>query len=107
MGIQNAAARKLAVRDLTSTVLTLTMTGIAADGGLAGGTGSRAGRRLVAVAAMLAGPLIGAVLVRHAQIYLPLVIALVILASGAAVYLRDGRSDPAWVHPPGPAGRGH
>ena len=31
MGIQNAAARKLAVPDLTTTVLTMTLTGIAAD----------------------------------------------------------------------------
>src|SRR2546421_199492 len=47
-GIQNAAARKLAVPDLTTTVLTLTITGIFADGRLGGGTGSKAGRRLVA-----------------------------------------------------------
>jgi len=31
MGIQDAAARKIAVPDLTTTVLTLTITGIAAD----------------------------------------------------------------------------
>jgi uncharacterized membrane protein YoaK (UPF0700 family) len=31
MGIQNAAARTLAVPDLTTTVLTLTLTGVAAD----------------------------------------------------------------------------
>jgi hypothetical protein len=31
MGIQNAAARRLAVPDLTTTVLTMTLTGIAAD----------------------------------------------------------------------------
>lgn len=51
MGIQNAAARKLAVPDLTTTVLTLTITGIAADSTLAGGPGSKAGRRLIAIAA--------------------------------------------------------
>ena len=38
MGIQNASARKLAVPDLTTTVLTLTITGVAADSALAGGT---------------------------------------------------------------------
>ena len=31
MGIQNATARRLAVPDLTTTVLTLTLTGLAAD----------------------------------------------------------------------------
>ena len=33
MGIQNATARRLAVPDLTTTVLTLTLTGITADSG--------------------------------------------------------------------------
>src|ERR1019366_8056030 len=36
MGLQNATARKLAVPDLTTTVLTLTITGIAADSSIAG-----------------------------------------------------------------------
>ena len=39
MGVQNATARRLAVPDLTTTVLTLTLTGIAADSQLAGGSG--------------------------------------------------------------------
>src|SRR6202522_952164 len=67
MGIQNASARKIAVPDLTTTVLTLTITGIAADSALAGGSGSKAGRRLLAVATMLVGAIVGAVLFRHAQ----------------------------------------
>ena len=49
MGIQNASARKIAVPDLTTTVLTLTITGIAADSALAGGqrieSGPSAARR--------------------------------------------------------------
>ena len=39
MGVQNAMARRLAVPDLTTTVLTLTLTGIAADSRFAGGAG--------------------------------------------------------------------
>jgi uncharacterized membrane protein YoaK (UPF0700 family) len=101
MGIQNAAARKLAVPDLTTTVLTLTITGIAADSALAGGPGSRAGRRLIAIAAMLAGAVIGAALVLHTLIFYPLLIALVVLACGAAVTYALGRPNPAWVQPPG------
>jgi uncharacterized membrane protein YoaK (UPF0700 family) len=58
MGIQNATARKLAVPDLTTTVLTLTIVGIGADSRLAGGSGSKAGRRLIAVAAMFVGALL-------------------------------------------------
>jgi len=100
MGIQNAAARKIAVPDLTTTVLTLTITGIAADSALAGGAGSKAGRRLVAVATMLIGALVGAALVIHSQLYYPLVIALIAIVLGAATTFALGRSDPAWVRAP-------
>jgi uncharacterized membrane protein YoaK (UPF0700 family) len=104
MGIQNASARTIAIPDLTTTVLTLTITGIAADSALAGGAGSKAGRRLVPVAVMLAGAVLGAALIRHAQAYDPLVIALVTIVAGAAVSHLLGRSDPPWVHPqPSPA----
>jgi uncharacterized membrane protein YoaK (UPF0700 family) len=65
MGIQNAAARKLAVPDLTTTVLTLTLTGVASDSRLAGGEGARIGRRGLAVIAMLIGALVGGLLVLH------------------------------------------
>jgi uncharacterized membrane protein YoaK (UPF0700 family) len=97
MGIQNAAARKIAVPDLTTTVLTLTITGIAADSALAGGPGSKAGSRLVPVATMLAGALVGAVLVRHALIFYPLAIALVTVVLGSVTSHVLGRSAPAWV----------
>ena len=101
MGIQNAAARKIAVPDLTTTVLTLTITGIAADSALAGGSGSKAGRRLLAVATMLVGAIVGAVLVRHAQIWWPLLIALVVIIAGAAATYTLGKRDPAWVRASG------
>lgn len=38
MGVRSATVRKLAVPDLTTTVLTLTITGLAADSSLAGGS---------------------------------------------------------------------
>jgi uncharacterized membrane protein YoaK (UPF0700 family) len=101
MGIQNAAARAIAVPDLTTTVLTLTITGIAADSSLAGGTGSKAGRRLVPVATMLAGALLGAALIRHAQVYDPVAIALATITAGAVASHVLGRSDPAWVRAQG------
>jgi uncharacterized membrane protein YoaK (UPF0700 family) len=100
MGIQNAAARKIAVPDLPTTVLTLTITGIAADSALAGGPGSKAGGRLLAVATMLAGAVVGAVLVRHAPIFYPLAIALVTIALGAVTSFILGKPDPAWVRAP-------
>jgi len=97
MGIQNAAARKLAVPDLTTTVLTLTITGVAADNALVGGPGSKAGRRLIATATMLVGALIGAALVIHANIRYPLIVALVMIVLVAGASWRLGKSDPAWV----------
>jgi uncharacterized membrane protein YoaK (UPF0700 family) len=53
MGIRNATVRKLRVPDLTTTVLTMTLTGLAADSRVAGGTGAGSVRRISAVLAML------------------------------------------------------
>ena len=97
MGAQNATARKLAVPDLTTTVLTLTITGIAADSPLAGATGAHAARRLISVAAMFVGALAGALLVLRVHIVYPLVIALVILAAVAVlavIWARNPRTSP-------------
>jgi uncharacterized membrane protein YoaK (UPF0700 family) len=83
MGLQNATARRLAVPDLTTTVLTLTLTGIAADSRLAGGPGGHPARRLIAVTAMFAGALLGARLVIHVDLVLPLAIAAALIAASA------------------------
>src|SRR6202012_4777676 len=85
MGIQNASARTLAVPDLTTTVLTLTITGIAADSTLAGGEGSKAGRRVGSITAVLVGALVGAVLILHVRVVIPLGIALVTIVAGGSV----------------------
>jgi hypothetical protein len=60
---------------VTTTVLTLTLTGLASDSTLAGGTNPRAGRRLTAVLAMLAGAATGALLVLHTGLAWPLLLA--------------------------------
>jgi uncharacterized membrane protein YoaK (UPF0700 family) len=60
LGIQNSTVRHLGAPDLTTTVLTLTLTGLTADSALAGGPGARPHRRLGSVAAMLAGGAAGA-----------------------------------------------
>ena len=98
MGVQNAAARKLAVPDLTTTVLTLTITGIAADGPLAGAAGAHVARRLISVLAMFVGALVGAVLVLHARIVYPLAIALFLLAVVALAAL--ARANAPHAPPP-------
>jgi uncharacterized membrane protein YoaK (UPF0700 family) len=99
MGLQNATARRLAVPDLTTTVLTLTITGIAADTAGGGGAGSTNGRRSVSVTAMIVGAVIGAVFVLHVAIALPLVTALVVLVAVVAIAFGRSRTDAAWVHP--------
>jgi uncharacterized membrane protein YoaK (UPF0700 family) len=66
MGLQNATARRLAMPDLTTTVLTQTLTGLAADSSIAGGSSPRRVRRMSAALAMLVGALIGGWLTLHA-----------------------------------------
>lgn len=96
-GIQNASIRKLAVPDLTTTVLTMTVTGLGADSAVGGGKGAKSGRRLVAVAAMFIGALLGAVLVLHVRIVVPLAIALVVIALAALASYEAGKTDPPWT----------
>jgi len=100
MGAQNAMARKLAVPDLTTTVLTLTLTGISADSRLAGGGGSKAGRRLVSASSMFIGALIGAMLVVKVSRVAATFVALAILCVVAAVATLLSRSDPPWARSP-------
>jgi uncharacterized membrane protein YoaK (UPF0700 family) len=74
MGVRNATVRRMAVPDLSTTVLTMTLTGLAADSPLAGGTGKGSVRRISAVAAMLAGAVSGALLLKT-SLFVPLLIA--------------------------------
>jgi uncharacterized membrane protein YoaK (UPF0700 family) len=95
MGLQNATARRLAVPDLTTTVLTLTLTGLAADSKIVGGNAPNIGRRLLAVATMFAGALIGAVLVFQVSVSAALALALVLLiVNGIAAYQMSSSTDP-------------
>src|SRR5262245_38528971 len=74
MGLRNATVRRLAVPDLTTTVLTLTLTGIAADSTPAGGRNPRLGRRLAAVLAIFVGSAVGAGLVLLGSLAPPLIV---------------------------------
>jgi uncharacterized membrane protein YoaK (UPF0700 family) len=65
MGTRNAAVRKLAIPDLTTTVLTLTITGIGADSSLAKGNNPRLARRVASVATMFLGAALGAVVIHY------------------------------------------
>lgn len=74
MGVRNAAVRRIAVPDLTTTVLTMTLTGLAADSRPAGGSGKGSVRRITAVVAMLVGALCGGLLLKT-QLWAPLALA--------------------------------
>jgi uncharacterized membrane protein YoaK (UPF0700 family) len=90
MGAQNAAARRIAVPDLTTTVLTMTLTGLAADGPIAGPAPALT-RRLLAVAAILTGALVGAWLVLYVSTTAALALSaglLVLVTMGAAAAAR-------------------
>jgi uncharacterized membrane protein YoaK (UPF0700 family) len=99
MGTQNAMARRLAVPDLTTTVLTLTLTGVAADSRLAGGTGGHPSRRFISVAAMFTGALIGALLVINVDLVLPLAAAALLIATAAIMVHRRSGPDSDWAQP--------
>src|SRR6266567_4221921 len=73
MGIRNATIRKLAVPDLTTTVLTLTIAGLAADSSLAGGGNPRWQRRGAAILAIIAGAAAGVAMLRY-SVAVPLLV---------------------------------
>jgi uncharacterized membrane protein YoaK (UPF0700 family) len=75
MGVRNAVVRRIAERDLTTTVMTLTITGMAADSSLAGGANPGWRRRASSLALLFAGAATGAWLLPHS-------IALALAVSG-------------------------
>ncbi|HEY8562575.1 MAG TPA: YoaK family protein [Pyrinomonadaceae bacterium] len=73
MGVRNATVRQIGVKDMTTTVLTLTLTGIGADSALAGGKNENFARRAASVVLMFAGAAIGAwLLYQSGGVALPL-----------------------------------
>ncbi|WP_225097016.1 YoaK family protein [Streptomyces sp. CoH27] len=88
MGLRNATVRKLRIPDLTTTVLTMTLTGLASESRFGDATSRREPRRTAAVLAMLAGACLGAWLVLHHGLGIPLALAaavsavLALMASG-------------------------
>jgi hypothetical protein len=101
MGLRNAIVRKLAVPDLTTAVLTLTITGLAADSSLAGGENPRWQRRGAAILAMVCGAFAGAPMLAY-SISLPLAVASGIGAMCAptrGILFQNGenREDCTWI----------
>jgi uncharacterized membrane protein YoaK (UPF0700 family) len=86
MGVRNATVRQLKVADLTTTVLTMTLTGLAADSPLGGGEGKGSWRRGAAVVSMLVGAVAGALLVK-ADLALVLLAAAVLALATWLVFM--------------------
>ena len=96
MGFRNATIRQLKIPDLTTTVLTLTLTGLAADSHFAGGANPNWIRRVAAVVAIFVGALIGAILVLRWGLALPLALAGgLVLAGTIACALHPASAQPA------------
>src|SRR6476661_7087204 len=91
----HAAARRLSVPDLTTTVLTSTLTGFAADS--AGGSNPHPGRRLVATVTMFLGAAIGAFLVFHSGVSAVLALTLALLTLNGIAAYRLSSSSAAWT----------
>jgi uncharacterized membrane protein YoaK (UPF0700 family) len=114
LGVQNAVARRLAVPDMTTTVLTMTLTGVGADlravfgeqGRIRGAarTAARAalGRRLLAVAAMVAGAAAGASLALRVSPVSGLALATALLALVTAWLALATRRPAPWRAFPAP-----
>jgi uncharacterized membrane protein YoaK (UPF0700 family) len=95
MGVRNAAVRRIAVPDVNTTVLTMTLTGLAAESRPGGGSGQGTVRRLTAVLAMFIGGLVGALLLKI-TLAVPLAVAAGLAVATWLVYIpaarRRGRS---------------
>lgn len=99
LGTQNAVVRTLAVPDLTTTVLTLTLTGLVADA--RHGLNSTSLRRLLAVTAMLAGAIAGAVLVLDVSPAAGLAATTAVLVAVVTTASALSRTNHAWHQPTG------
>jgi uncharacterized membrane protein YoaK (UPF0700 family) len=93
MGLQAATARFLAVKDVTTVVVTSTLTGLASDSVLGSNAGGGSARRLAAVALIIAGAASGAALLSWkagAGFVAAGVVTVLVTAAGATA------ARPAW-----------
>jgi len=95
MGFRNATVRQLKVPDLTTTVLTLTLTGLAADSAFAGGGNPNWLRRIASVIAIFLGAALGAFLVTRVGLASSLASAAALILFGTlACVLNPAAAEP-------------
>jgi uncharacterized membrane protein YoaK (UPF0700 family) len=96
MGIQNATVRRLAVPGLTTTVLTLTITGAAVDTATTADEKPSPVRSYISVLALFLGALAGAILERRVSTSIPLIAALVMAIAVGLAARRASKPDSPW-----------
>jgi uncharacterized membrane protein YoaK (UPF0700 family) len=82
MGMQAATARAIAVPDLSTTVVTTTLAGLAADWNR-GDAKPQLVRRVLVVAALILGALVGAMVILNVSLVAALLLAVVVLAAAS------------------------
>lgn len=93
MGVRNATTRRIGVADLSTTVVTTLMAGLAAESPAAGGSGRGTTRRVIALLAMVMGAAIGALLLQVALV-VPLALASALAAVICLVYRAPAGQGP-------------
>jgi uncharacterized membrane protein YoaK (UPF0700 family) len=88
IGLRNSAVRRMGVPDMSTTVLTSTLTGLASGSRLAGGSNPHARLGTTSVLSMFGGALVGAILVLHAGATWSLSIAAGLVAATAFYFSR-------------------
>jgi uncharacterized membrane protein YoaK (UPF0700 family) len=109
MGLQAATARHLAVKDITTVVVTSLITGLAADAAVSG-TNQPWARRVLALALLTVGALVGALTLRwHPGLGLGLAAGLTLAVSAVGTLAWSARTAAASADPVGgsdPGGAG-
>ncbi|HTW83097.1 MAG TPA: YoaK family protein [Candidatus Sulfotelmatobacter sp.] len=100
MGVQNATARRIGVPDLTTTVVTMSFTGLVADSPLAGGHGPSPWRRITGIVSMCLGAFVGALLVLRVSAVAALGTATLLLALTAMATWRASTTAASWTQAP-------
>jgi uncharacterized membrane protein YoaK (UPF0700 family) len=95
IGLRNTAVRRMGVPDMSTTVLTSTMTALASGSRLAGGSNPHARFGATSVVCLFSGALVGAILVLHAGASWSLSAAAGIVALSAVFFARATPRDEA------------
>ncbi|WP_346842864.1 YoaK family protein [Rhodococcus sp. A14] len=75
MGTQAAVARKVGVKDMTTVVVTSTLTSLASESWMSGGGSALWNRRIGAIFAILVGAVVGAIILRHSHLGVAMALA--------------------------------